>query len=250
MSVRLMAAIFESESLGPTERLIMLALADHADDDGRCYPSIARLCRRTGLSERAIQANTRKLVAQGYIKIIPGGGKGNANLYFVSANPAADAPRTKCTPAADAPQTPQEMRSNPAADAPEPSGTTMGTVNKEAGASLEGAPAQQFDLDPPPKKPPRRASSLPPDWVPSDRNLSDARDRNFTEAEIHEQSDAFRDYHLARGTVFKDWDAAWRTWLGNARRFARSAPASPARPSSAHDGLFAGFQRAAARRSG
>lgn len=134
-----MSAVFESRSLAPTERLIMLALADHADDDGRCYPSILRLCQRTGLCERAVQTNIRKLSEQGYIKIVPGGGKGNANLYFVSANPAADAPlqhpnpaadapRRKCTPAADAPQTPQQMRANPAADAPEPSRTIIGTV--------------------------------------------------------------------------------------------------------------------------
>jgi hypothetical protein len=124
VSIRLMSAVFESQTLGPTERLIMLALADHADDEGRCYPSIERLRQRTGLSERAVQTNIRNLVAQGYVRIVVGGGKGNANLYFVSANPAGDAPRTKCTPAGDAPQTPQEMRANPAADAPEPSGTT------------------------------------------------------------------------------------------------------------------------------
>ncbi|MFN7002204.1 MAG: helix-turn-helix domain-containing protein [Roseinatronobacter sp.] len=120
-----MSAVFESTDLAPTERLIMLALADHADDEGRCYPSIRRLCQRTGLSERAVQSNIKKLVDQGYIRTVIGGGKGNANLYFVSANPAADAPRTKCTPAADAPQTPQQMHPNPAADAPKPSRTTI-----------------------------------------------------------------------------------------------------------------------------
>ncbi|MDK3016531.1 helix-turn-helix domain-containing protein [Pseudodonghicola flavimaris] len=144
-----MSAIFESQTLGPTERLIMLALADHADDEGRCYPSIARLRQRTGLSERAVQTNLRKLVEQGYVRIVPGGGKGNSNLYFVSANPAvgapfdggnpaANAPRRKCTPAAGAPQTPQEMRANPAADAPEPSGTIKGTVTEAADACARG----------------------------------------------------------------------------------------------------------------
>jgi biotin operon repressor len=113
MSVRLMSAVFESESLSPTERLIMLALADHADDDGRCYPSIERLCRRTGLSERAVQTNIKRLSEGGYVKVHVGGGKGHANLYFISANPAADAPRSKCTPAADAPQTPQQVRQTP-----------------------------------------------------------------------------------------------------------------------------------------
>ena len=126
-----MSAIFESVSLGPTERLIMLALADHADDDGRCYPSVARIAQRTGLSERAVQTNVRSLIAAGYINITIGGGKGNSNLYFISANPAADAPQTpqEMHPAADAPRTictpnPAADAPNPAADAPEPSITT------------------------------------------------------------------------------------------------------------------------------
>lgn len=160
MSIRLMSAIFESQSLGPTERLIMLALADHADDEGRCYPSIARLSQRTGLSERAVQTNLRKLVEQGYVRIVPGGGKGNSNLYFVSANPAAgapfdgsnpaaDAPRTKCTPAADAPQTPQELRANPAAAAPEPSGTIKEPSEEPIGSlssQVDDMPKSQPEL--------------------------------------------------------------------------------------------------------
>lgn len=148
-----MSAIFESKSLGPTERLVMLALADHADDDGRCYPSIPRLCQRTGLSERAVQTNTRKLTEQGYIRVVEGGGKGKSNLYFLSSNPAAGAPfetpnpaayapRSRCTPAADAPQTPHLLRSNPAADAPEPSLTIIGTVT-----AAEDAGAREADPD-------------------------------------------------------------------------------------------------------
>lgn len=143
-----MSAVFESQSLGPTERLIMLALADHADDDGRCYPSIERLCQRTGLSERAVQSNIRKLTKGGYVRVNRGGGKGNANLYFISANPAGNAPYEaqnparsapyqtpqEMHPAGDAPQTPQQVRPNPAGDAPEPSGTVIGTVTEAADA--------------------------------------------------------------------------------------------------------------------
>lgn len=80
-----MSAVFESETLGPTERLIMLALADHADDEGRCYPSIGRLCRRTGLKDRSIQNNLKSLSDQGYIRVVHNGGKSGSNLYFVSA---------------------------------------------------------------------------------------------------------------------------------------------------------------------
>lgn len=131
MSIKIMSAIFDSKTLGPTERLIMLALADHADDAGRCYPSMQRLQERTGLSERAVQTNVRALTDKGYLRVIVGGGKGNANVYFVSANPAAETPY-QMHPAADAPQTPQQMRSNPAADAPEPSGTIIEPSKKSA----------------------------------------------------------------------------------------------------------------------
>jgi len=32
---------------------------------------------------------------------------------------------------------------------------------------------------------------------------------------------AFRNHHLAKGSLMADWQAAWRTWCGNARKFAK-----------------------------
>lgn len=29
----------------------------------------------------------------------------------------------------------------------------------------------------------------------------------------------FRDHHTAKGSLMADWNAAWRTWCGNAKRF-------------------------------
>jgi len=69
------------------------------------------------------------------------------------------------------------------------------------------------------KPKPKRATSIPENWVPSDKNISDALAKDFTQQEINEQGERFRDYHLAKGSTFKNWDAAWRTWLGNARSF-------------------------------
>lgn len=71
----------------------------------------------------------------------------------------------------------------------------------------------------PPKKQTRRCR-LPDGWVPSDRNVQDAISKQFTEREIQDEADKFRDYHAAKGTTFADWDAGWRTWIGNARKFA------------------------------
>ena len=70
------------------------------------------------------------------------------------------------------------------------------------------------------KAPAKRSVAIPQDWVPSDKNIEDAEAQQFSAKEIHNEADKFRDYHLAKGTTFKDWDAGWRTWLGNARKFA------------------------------
>ena len=48
--------------------------------------------------------------------------------------------------------------------------------------------------------------------------------------DIAEQLCAFSDHHAAKGTTFKDWQAAFRTWLRNANRFGQQRQSSrPAR---------------------
>lgn len=118
-----MSAVFESETLGPIERLIMLALADHADDAGRCYPSNARLQSRTGLSERAVRQNVRKLTEAGFLDVHIGVGQGGANVYIVrplggqEMPPAPDAPGISC------PSPRHIVPLGGAPNAPKPSGT-------------------------------------------------------------------------------------------------------------------------------
>ncbi len=36
----------------------------------------------------------------------------------------------------------------------------------------------------------------------------------------HKELAAFRDHHVAKGSIFKDWQAAYRNWLRNAVKFA------------------------------
>jgi len=46
--------IAEIEQLRPRERLVLLAIVEHADDNGMCFPSHRRLARYTGLSVRTV----------------------------------------------------------------------------------------------------------------------------------------------------------------------------------------------------
>lgn len=89
----------------------------------------------------------------------------------------------------------------------------------------------------------KRRCRLPDGWVPSPRNMQDAAEKGFTERDAENEADKFRDYHIAKGTIYADWDAGWRTWIGRARPNA----GGNARSGSAHQNLFDGFQRAALR---
>lgn len=76
----------------------MLALADRADAEMTCFPSIADICQRTGMGERGVQNVLNRLEAAGFLVIKRGGGRQvrNGYLLLISAEyPAHDAPYTE-----------------------------------------------------------------------------------------------------------------------------------------------------------
>ena len=44
-----------SQELTPSQKLALLALAEHANDSGVCWPSLARLASLTGMGKRTVQ---------------------------------------------------------------------------------------------------------------------------------------------------------------------------------------------------
>lgn len=91
---------------------------------------------------------------------------------------------------------------------------------------------EALTLQPSPTKPPRPAKAtkhrLPATWSPRPQERERAA-REGINAEL--EAERFRDHHTARANTMADWDAAFRTWLGNAQRFAngtRNGPGSSA----------------------
>lgn len=89
------------------DKLVLLALADWANEDGVCWPSISKLCFKTRASERTVQSIIRRLVEDGQVTREERPGHGS--LYKVH-------PRNSCTPADSAP--PQDLPPTPAKVAP------------------------------------------------------------------------------------------------------------------------------------
>lgn len=62
-----MSWVFASESLDSSEKLVALAIADCANDDGVCWPSLAKLAKKCAMTETGICRIIERLVSDGII---------------------------------------------------------------------------------------------------------------------------------------------------------------------------------------
>ena len=94
MSVRIMSAVWQVDLPG-TEKLVLLALADWSNDDGRCWPSMQQLATKSGLTDRAVRAIIGRLVDKGLLGRDEKPGKGvNYTVYpGTSFRPEEASPR-------------------------------------------------------------------------------------------------------------------------------------------------------------
>lgn len=86
MSVKVMGAVWELKDLTANERLVLLALADHANHDGSdAHPGNDLIEQKTGLSRRTIQYALGAFQRRGLIKLTAGGrGRGMLASYDLS----------------------------------------------------------------------------------------------------------------------------------------------------------------------
>lgn len=67
MSIRVSAWAWELECNSSGEKLVLLALSDHAGDDGTCRPGTARLSEKTGIGDSTVRKHLDALAARGVI---------------------------------------------------------------------------------------------------------------------------------------------------------------------------------------
>lgn len=175
-----MSAIWELPML-PTDKLVMLALADCANDEGHCWPSIATIARKSGASERSVQRAIRRAEEAGLLhreEVIGKGCKYNIDPRHC-VTPVKVSPMSQCHP------TPDTV-------SPKPSRTIKSSSVAKA-TSLRGS---RIPADWQPGPLPAKVAALVALWPPGRE-----------EREI----DAFRDYWTARlrDAARGNWDLTW-----------------------------------------
>lgn len=228
MSIRIMSAVWYLD-LASSQKIVLLALADCASDDGDCWPSVATLARKSSKSERTVQGMLADLEAAGHITRRQVVGKGCR--YRIH-------PRSSLAPAESAPpqnlrQPPQNLRHTPAETAPKPSLNHQepSETKTDAGEPADdGKPDGGGNAKPKvsaakPPKTERVAHDMPEGWTPQpfgkgtkSREVVDG----WSTDEFASNFEHFAANHRSKGNKFKDWQDAWSTWVLNSRKYGKS----------------------------
>jgi Helix-turn-helix domain len=84
MSVHVSSWVWNRAKCGGNELVALLALADMANDDGECWPSVPTLAARCRCNDRTVQKNLKNAQERGEIEIIQRrceNGESNSNFY-------------------------------------------------------------------------------------------------------------------------------------------------------------------------
>jgi hypothetical protein len=94
MSLKMMARVWELP-LPPTQKFVLMAIADEANDEGYCFPSLGRLAFKCSINERSVRRMIGVSTAEGYVAVKQRfnkrGGR-TSNGYQLTL----DTPRTNC----------------------------------------------------------------------------------------------------------------------------------------------------------
>lgn len=85
MSFAAIQWVLEHSEAGGSERLLLLVIAHHANEQGEAWPGIQRLARSTRKDARWVKRLLRRLEASGELQIVQGGGAGRPNTYRLPA---------------------------------------------------------------------------------------------------------------------------------------------------------------------
>ncbi|HDV6136007.1 TPA: helix-turn-helix domain-containing protein, partial [Pseudomonas aeruginosa] len=102
------------QGMSAPQKAVLISLADNSNDDGVCWPSVAKIAERTCLSERAVRNALRWLEDAKVLVSHPRHGR--STWYTVT--PASYAPGTTCPPAPGAAPPRHDVPPTPAPGAP------------------------------------------------------------------------------------------------------------------------------------
>ncbi|EKL8856242.1 helix-turn-helix domain-containing protein [Salmonella enterica subsp. enterica serovar Montevideo] len=197
MSMNLMAKAMSIKVGNPLRKLVLIKLADNANDEGECWPSYQHIADQCEVSRSTVKSHIRALEDMGLLKreFRRKGELNQSNVFYLTLDNAQQIP-------------------------PE-----------SGGAGADPRTYHSFEPVKEPLERKKKLSSMPEGFSPSASHQKMAEEFGIS---LQDEFDKFTDHHLSKGSKFIDWSRALNTWLRNARGFQKSrACNSFSRPSSA-----------------
>ena len=83
MSIQVSTRVWEGSKHRSGNLLLLLAIADHADFEGKAYPGVKLLAAKTRVTPRHIRRCIKELVESGELRILPEAAPGGAAWYQI-----------------------------------------------------------------------------------------------------------------------------------------------------------------------
>lgn len=207
----------------PLRKLVLIKLADNANDNGECWPSYQHIADHCECSKSAVKEHISALIKLGLMtkenRVGVNNGKGNtSNVYrlHLTSTPA---------PPESTPPVPPKSTGGSPKSTPVPPESTPPVPPAGTRTSHSFEPVKE------PLDNKKKLSSMPEGFSPSASHQKMAEEYGIS---LQEEFDKFTDHHISKGSKFIDWNRALNTWLRNAKGFQKSRPSNSfSKPSSA-----------------
>lgn len=207
MSIKIQSECWKLK-IHPTQKLVLICLADYADDFGACYPSVDTIASSTGLNSRSVRRTIAELELLGHLtRNFCIGKRTDYTIHpchIVTTDiesPLSESP----IPLSESTQTPDR-------------GVNITIINHQEPPIKEiGSPTAQ-----PREK--NTGTRLPADWSLPDDWAEDAIGIGVEHYQAFLESEKFRDYwHSVAGAKGRkaDWRATWRNWVRRSQENAK-----------------------------
>lgn len=189
MSISALNWAFNMRGVSVSQKVVLISLANFADEAGYAFPSIKTIADMSCVSESSVRRALSDLVDAGILRIdyrFRADGSQTSSGYFLSLTPPVN-----LTP-------PPPTVTPPPVTADTPYNHQITTTLIDTDVSIKQ----------------KRKSRIKPDWVPTEPDWQYARSLGLLQKEIDNEATEFKQYYLSKGTAWLDWGIVWKRWIG------------------------------------
>lgn len=206
MSLIALTKTLERTDLPSPAKFVLLILANYANEEGVSYPSIPNIAKKTSLSERSVQMQLKLLEELKLVSRTPRTVNGSriSNVYRLHLEGVNEMQGVV-----------NDVHQGGERDSP-------GVVNDVHPNTKERIDTKEDTKEPPISPKPKKAVRVKkvPTTIPDDFEITPEMrawaDKAVPMLDIDFELSRFIDRCLAKGTVYADWVAGWRTQMKNA----------------------------------